>query len=210
MTGLWVKNGKRTIAFILDERLKGLQSERSVLRVSCRKGKLVIKMTLVYFHGYNSSPNSDKVRRLREVSPDTYAYEIDVDPRISLPFLREAIRTQLNKEAEKVVFVGTSLGGWYAEKLAEEFGAKCVVINPCYWPSGILRRYELPETILDSYADMKLSETTKFFISSNDEVIDFSPIRDVLMERNTSWFEGTSHRFNGPEFEAVVDYVREL
>ncbi len=65
--------------------------------------------------------------------------------------------------------------------------------------------------ILDSYADMKLSETTKFFISSNDEVIDFSPIRDVLMmERDTLWFEGTSHRFNGPEFEAVVDYVREL
>ncbi len=166
--------------------------------------------TVFYFHGYNSSPNSDKVRRLREVSPDTYAYEIDVDPRISLPFLREAIRTQLNKEAEKVVFVGTSLGGWYAEKLAEEFGAKCVVINPCYSPSGILRRHGLPETILDSYADMKLSGTTKFFISSNDEVIDFSPIRNVLMERNTSWFEGTSHRFNGPEFEAVVDYVREL
>lgn len=165
---------------------------------------------MFYFHGYNSSPNSDKVRRLREVAPDTHAYEIDVDPRISLTFLREAIRTQLNKRAEKVVFVGTSLGGWYAEELAGEFDAKCVVINPCYSPSSILRRHGLPETILDSYADMKLSETTKFFISSNDEVIDFSPIRAVLMKRDASWFEGTSHRFNGPEFEAVVDYVRDL
>lgn len=57
---------------------------------------------------------------------------------------------------------------------------------------------------------MKLSETTKFFISSNDEVIDFSPIRAVLVKRDTSWFEGTSHRFNGPDFEAVVDYVMDL
>lgn len=94
--------------------------------------------------------------------------------------------------------------------MAVEFGAKRGVINPCYSPSRILRRHGLPKTILGSYADMKLSETTKFFISSNDEVIDFSPIRAVLVKRDTSWFEGTSHRFNGPEFEAVVDYVMDL
>lgn len=102
-----------------------------------------------------------------------------------MTFIREPIRTELNKGAEKVVFVGTSLGGWYAEELADEFGAKCVVVNPCYSPSRILRRHGLPKTILDSYADMKLSGTTKFFISSNDGVIDLSPIRDVLVKRDT-------------------------
>ena len=63
---------------------------------------------------------------------------------------------------------------------------------------------------MSSYDDMRLSERTKFFIASSDEVIDFSPIRDVLMVRNTSWFEGTGHRFNGPEFDAVLEYVRNL
>lgn len=78
---------------------------------------------MFYFHGENSSPNNDKLRRLREVAPYTYAFKINVDPRLSLTFLRQVIRTKLNRAAERVDFVGASLGGWYAEKLAEEFEA---------------------------------------------------------------------------------------
>jgi predicted esterase YcpF (UPF0227 family) len=43
-------------------------------------------MTIVfYFHGYNSNPKTEKVQRLMEVFPKTFAPSIDIDPDVSLP-----------------------------------------------------------------------------------------------------------------------------
>jgi uncharacterized protein len=90
---------------------------------------------IFYFHGLNSSPNTDKVSRLKEHFTDVYAFQIDPDPAVSLPYLHEEI-TKALKEYPGVspIFVGTSLGGWYATELGFEFGASVVAINPSYAP----------------------------------------------------------------------------
>lgn len=35
---------------------------------------------------------------------------------------------------EDFVFVGQSLGGWFADKLSRKFNCPCILTNPCYYP----------------------------------------------------------------------------
>lgn len=170
---------------------------------------------VVYFHGYGSSANTDKVGRLREALPDcdVYAFPIDVDPRVSLPSLEHEINMILATDIHRgvrIVFAGTSLGAWYASKLAAAYGVPAVLVNPCYEPSEMLAKYGVPEDVLAQYDSMVFSDVNFHFISENDEVIDFQPVMEELRKCSAEFYGEATHRFNGPEFDDVVDCVRHL
>lgn len=174
-----------------------------------------MKKIVFYFHGYNSKPNTEKTQRLREVFPDTFAYDIDIDPEISVTKVSNQIFAELlnhiNDEEAKIVFVGTSLGAWYAAKAAVAYGVKdCILINPCYDPRNMLRSYDVPEEILVKYHPLEFRPEHKFFIAKDDEVINFNPVLDKLVNMNVTWTDGGMHRYNGPEFEGVIDYIKNL
>ena len=93
------------------------------------------KALVFYFHGYKSSPTTDKVARLKEHFPDTYAFPIDIDPEVSIPYLIDqvemALLNHVNDCKTKVFFVGTSLGAYYATMMARTYPASTLVlINP--------------------------------------------------------------------------------
>ena len=46
-----------------------------------------MKPIVVYCHGYGSSSNTDKVQRLRNFGFEVHAWDIDIDPSVSIPFL---------------------------------------------------------------------------------------------------------------------------
>jgi predicted esterase YcpF (UPF0227 family) len=168
-----------------------------------------------YFHGYNSTPNSGKVDRLREHFPNTFAYPIDIDQDKSVGWLMNQIFLEfldfINDEKSKVVFVGTSLGAWYAAKMAEVYKVKdCILINPCYSPRSMLQKYGVPQDILEKYSDMTFAEDYKYFIAKDDDVIDFNPVLDTLGNMDVTWTETGMHRFNGPEFDQVIEYIKNL
>ena len=169
---------------------------------------------IFYFHGYGSSPNSDKVARLKEHFPFVYAFPIDIDPDVSLPYLKKEIeKTRLKhvaSESVDLVFVGTSLGGWYASELAHPFDCDAVIINPAYAPQHTLPELGVPSEVRAKYHDMVYPPKTKYFIGRQDEVIDFEPITGKLKRLNTLWVEGAGHRFNGKEFDLVIDYIKSL
>lgn len=37
-------------------------------------------------------------------------------------------------DSDDFIFVGQSLGGWYADKLSRRFMRPCILTNPCYYP----------------------------------------------------------------------------
>ena len=37
-------------------------------------------------------------------------------------------------DSDDYIFVGQSLGGWYADKLSRKFKRPCILTNPCYYP----------------------------------------------------------------------------
>jgi predicted esterase YcpF (UPF0227 family) len=109
--------------------------------------------TVVYLHGFRSSPASEKARALvRYVD----ALPAAARPRLHVPALEDgpaddvaAVARWVEAEASgPLAFVGSSLGGFYATALAERFGARAVLVNPAVHPYDDLAPYVGPQTNL--------------------------------------------------------------
>ena len=170
---------------------------------------------IVYFHGYNSGPESEKVFKLMKAFPDDaiYSFPINIDPEIAQKDLENNIDDllidHLNEDI-KLIFVGTSLGGWWVSRLAKLYNCPGIIINPCYSPQKSLEKYGVSEDILKKYSSMKFySDKDYYFIALHDEIID--PIVDYSW-KNLKVYENESvkHRFNGPEFNDVIELIKKL
>lgn len=171
---------------------------------------------IVYFHGYKGSPDSPKVQRLKEAFPNdtVVAFPVDVNPAIAIAQVGDQIDLTLMDDLlsdEKMVFVGTSLGGWLAGKMALMYGCQAVLINPSVDPATTLGKYGVPENITKLYTPLdKFPMDWKFFFARNDEVLpNESLIYDLKLGGcDVTVSETAGHRFDGEEFEAVVKYLQ--
>ena len=168
---------------------------------------------VIYCHGYKSSSKSDKLRLLQEAGFEAYCFDADVDPDIAFRNIYEKIDNLLveyyNQDI-KLIFVGTSLGGWWASKLASEYDCEAVIINPSADPKVSLAKYRVPEHILEQYDEIVIPKRATYFFASNDEVIDHTEfIKKVNQEQTSVYiFQDGNHRFNGKHFEKVVEHLR--
>ena len=101
--------------------------------------------TLVYLHGFNSSPESHKAQVLRaylETSDYQCSYLI---PRLSYSPAQVACSVSVLIEQQlklgPVALIGSSLGGYYAIYFAEKYGLKAALINPAVKPYTLLTDY---------------------------------------------------------------------
>jgi hypothetical protein len=174
-----------------------------------------MKKVIIYFHGYGSSAMSNKVDTLKEHFPLTYSYDIGADPSVSLNSLSKNIddlllsHKYLNDKELSLVFVGTSLGAWYAERLGLMYKAKMVLVNPCFSPSKTLSELGLDKSIADKYDDMSFDGDSIVIIAEDDELIDFSPILDKISNKLIKSKTG-GHRFNGEEFNLVINHIKSI
>ena len=153
---------------------------------------------------------------MKSVYSDTYAFNIDVDPDVSLKYLEDQIDITLLDEKYmhhpnlQIIFIGTSLGAWYAAELADKYKSKAVIVNPCYDPASMLPKLGCSEIIANKYPPMKWLNDAIYYIAKDDEVIDFRPVRNVLDQLNTYWIDNSNHRFNGPEFDEVIENLKNV
>lgn len=96
--------------------------------------------SLIYLHGFCSSPASWKARRLAD-----YLTAIGLGDRFACPTLSpvpmEAIASAealLARADGEVTLVGSSLGGYYASWLAEKHDLRAVLVNPAVQAPGLL------------------------------------------------------------------------
>ena len=114
---------------------------------------------IVYLHGFNSSPQSHKAQVMQR-----YMAERGLAAQFACPELPpeadEAMRIvrQLVKGKERVCYVGSSLGGYYATHLVERDGGRAVLINPAIDPHVGLRAYVGPQKNLFTGAPYELTE----------------------------------------------------
>lgn len=108
------------------------------------------RATLVYLHGFNSSPQTVKGRKLAAAAatlpepPRVYVPQLHHRPAKAMRDVREWLEANVVDHAA-LTFVGSSLGGYYATFLAEELGARAVVINPAVRPASSLAAYVGPQ-----------------------------------------------------------------
>jgi len=103
--------------------------------------------TIVYLHGFRSSPASVKATQFRQA---VEMLPIEVRPQLHVPDLQHRPSAAIAQVADWVAqcaniadltFVGSSLGGYYATHLAERFGARAAMINPAVRPYEDLKPY---------------------------------------------------------------------
>jgi predicted esterase YcpF (UPF0227 family) len=108
--------------------------------------------TLIYLHGFRSSPLSVKAQRfVRAVAampsaerPRLYVPELGMEPAQAMAGIADWIEREIGLDAAAagaLTLIGSSLGGYYATHLAERFDARAVLINPSIRPYDGLARY---------------------------------------------------------------------
>ena len=173
----------------------------------------------IYLHGFNSGGTSSKAGQLRTLlapapvlSPTYPAHKAGA----AVSFLRDYITKTIRelKSNTPLVLIGSSLGGFYAQCLAREFGARIVLINPSIFPDETLLRCVGPNHNEATGEDYPLTADdvralgqyraavcdplipTLLLLDSGDELLDYR-----VAERwyrgcgKTIVYAGGSHRF---------------
>jgi len=171
-----------------------------------------MQQVVIYCHGYGSSANSSKHRALRAAGFDAHCFDADIDPTLAYPYLTGKIDSLLADYAEQeveLVFVGTSLGGWTASRLASAYKARAVVINPSFDPANSLEKYGLPRDLCDKYFEIVTDVRYKYFFAEVDEVIDHQQFAQQLIAKgfDVTVVPGADHRFE-EHFDLVINYLK--
>ena len=99
---------------------------------------------ILYIHGFNSSPLSMKAELTRQYFSKHHPTirfhcpQIASSPKVVVAQL-DAIVARASDE--KWLFIGSSLGGYFATYLAEKYHAKAALINPAVKPYELLKDY---------------------------------------------------------------------
>jgi predicted esterase YcpF (UPF0227 family) len=146
-------------------------------------------MRVVYLHGFNSSPQSQKAVLLERYMAERQLSQHFACPALP-PLASEALARIEPLLDPAACLVGSSLGGFYATWLAERHGLKAVLINPAIEPHVGLRahlgaqqnlytgeRYRLTEAHLAEWQAICVPRITPsrylLLVETGDEVLDY-------------------------------------
>ena len=118
--------------------------------------------TILYFHGFKSSSDSGKAQEFKKFIENKTSQTKILIPDLADDF-REAnkeIEDLISKNAPNILFMGSSLGGYYALYFAQLYKTKSALINPAIPP---LRDFEIHLGKNENYAT-----GNKFTISKDD------------------------------------------
>lgn len=94
---------------------------------------------LLYLHGFDSAPTSEKAQLVRAYMQQQYPEWGFICPQLpNLPEQALAIAQQARTQ-QTVALMGSSMGGFYATYLAETYGLPAVLINPAVRPDRLLQ-----------------------------------------------------------------------
>jgi len=98
---------------------------------------------LIYLHGFKSGPSSVKATRLKQhmqalgLAALYDCPQLPHQPAAAIQLIEKRIRAS----ATPVTLIGSSLGGYYATWLAEQYDLKAIMVNPAVLAAMSLRDY---------------------------------------------------------------------
>jgi predicted esterase YcpF (UPF0227 family) len=175
------------------------------------------KTLVVYLHGFRSSPRSSKavltgesVKALSTVNQsfEWYCPQLLASPKASMDMVIERIEASTY---DRLVIMGSSLGGYYANYLAEKYGCKAVALNPAVRAPrelaphvGMLTAYDTNEPYdfrpeyIQELSDFQVDAITnpgRYFLmaAKGDELLDWKEMVDFYKDAEQLVLEGSDH-----------------
>ena len=154
----------------------------------------MVRMQIIYLHGFQSSPMSKKGQQLQQYCTNVEHADVHL-PDLNKPpehVLRDISKLIERLPLDQVRLVGSSLGGFYATYLVAKYGCPAVLINPAMQPWQLFEDLfgieQIPLKVTDSWtldadqlqqlqsiADTKLKHADKILVllQRGDEVLDY-------------------------------------
>ena len=185
---------------------------------------------LLYLHGFRSSPQSTKARKVAEWvqrhRPDLqwWCPQLPPSPRSAMQLIADGIAGWPH---ERMAVVGSSLGGFYATVVAERFGCPAVLLNPAVDPARDLaahigettawhsdeRFFFRPEYVdeLRALAPAAITRPERYFavIAKGDEVLDWREMVSRYAGCRVKLLDGSDHALSDFD-DHLPDIVRFL
>ena len=187
-------------------------------------------LLIVYLHGFRSSPNSSKAQLTRDAiasliekgkSIDWYCPQLPPSPEKAIALVQANIEAVNPK---RISFIGSSLGGFYATHLAEQFpNARAVLLNPAVRAARELAPYVGQLTAYDSnepfdwraeYVEQlraqqveEITHPERYLLlaATGDELLDWREMVDFYPNANHLVIEGSDHGIT--EYPMYLDRV---
>lgn len=172
--------------------------------------------SILYIHGLNSSPASQKARQLIAA-----AQQLGLQDQLQVPALhhhpRQAI-AQLEAAIATLgepLLVGSSLGGYYATHLAQRHGLRAVLINPAVNPHqlfdgylGTLQNYytgevwQLTKDHVQALAELEVAppvvgDRLQVWLQTADETLDYRRAQAFYQGCSVDVRQGGNHSYEG-------------
>ena len=185
---------------------------------------------IFYFHGFASSADSTKAivfnDFIKEKFPNISLHIPNIDNSIEKSFIQ--LEKLVGKNKGDRLFIGSSLGGFYATYFAEKLGSKAVLINPASNPYlgmemylGKNINYSTNEEFYLTKKDLeilKLNNVLKVnspanylvLIETGDDVIPFKYTLDFYSGCNFRIVNGGSHSFDSfkEKLETISKFMK--
>ena len=172
---------------------------------------------VVYLHGFRSSPRSSKavltgdaIKALSTANNpmEWYCPQLLASPKDSMDMVIRHIEASTH---DRLVVIGSSLGGYYTNYLAEKFGCKAVALNPAVRAPkelalhvGMLTSYDTnePYDFRPEYIDElkalqveAISNPSLYFLiaAKGDELLDWQEMVDFYKGSEQLVLEGGDH-----------------
>ena len=180
---------------------------------------------LLYIHGFNSSPASFKASLLRQYVASQNKSDCLFIPCLSgvpeqamaqLTALIESVIAQTTKKIRRPIgLIGSSLGGYYATWLAEQYDCRAVLVNPAVRPYDLLEnylgenvnyytgeRYPLTVEHIEQLRRMDVTKITKpdrylLMLQTGDDILDYKLAMEKYPGVPSIVEEGGGHEFMG-------------
>ena len=188
---------------------------------------------LVYLHGFRSSPRSSKAVLTGEAvialstaaNPiEWYCPQLLASPKASMDMVVKHID---ETQADRIVVIGSSLGGFYTNFLAEKYGCKAVALNPAVRAArelaphvGMMTAYDSDEPFdfrpeyIDELKALQvdgISDPSRYFLiaAKGDELLDWKEMTEFYQGAQQLVLEGSDHGISDypVHLPKVMDFI---
>jgi len=188
---------------------------------------------LLYLHGFRSSPQSMKARLMaarvqgRHPGVEWCCPQLPPSPAAAMALIRQLTA---NWPRDAMAVVGSSLGGFYATRLALETGCRLALLNPAVHPARDLAKYIGEQTSWQNpeehfyfrpeYVDelralederVPAPGRTLTVVAKGDEVLDWREMVGRYPGASLRLVEGSDHAlsdFEAAHLNAVIDFLQ--